>query len=129
MRSTNLVLRCEICYTVKWYNLFMRKHAMTDFGILLKSLRVGAGLTQKQLAEKLGISKNAVSYYEQSLRCPSSDILMKMAKVFHVSTDFLLGLELKKQTFDISGLTDEDIELLHTIACFLRKKNMKQREV
>lgn len=97
---------------------------MTDFGVLLKNLRLSMGLTQKQLAEKLGISKNAVSYYEKSLRCPSSDILMQMAGVFHVSTDFLLGLELRKQTFDVSGLTDEDIELLHSIACFLRKKNL-----
>ncbi len=96
---------------------------MTDFGELLKNLRLSAGLTQRQLAEKLGISKNAVSYYEQSLRCPSSEILMKMANVFHVSTDFLLGLEHKKQTLDISGLTDEDIELLHVIAGFLRDKN------
>lgn len=96
---------------------------MTDFGELLKSLRLSAGLTQKQLAEKIGVSKNTVSYYELSIRCPSSEILMEMANVFHVSTDFLLGLERQKQTLDISGLTDEDIELLHVIAGFLRDKN------
>ncbi len=96
---------------------------MTDFGELLKSLRLSAGLTQKQLAEKLGVTKTTVSYYEMSIRCPSSEILTEIANVFHVSADFLLGLEGKKQTLDISGLTDEDIELLHVIAGFLRDKN------
>lgn len=96
---------------------------MVNFGGILKSLRQQAGLTQKQLAERLWISKATVSYYEQSLRSPSPEILVKIANVFHVSTDYLLGREGKSQTLDITELTDEDIALLQDMIAHLRKKN------
>lgn len=96
---------------------------MSNFGELLKDLRNDAGLTQKELAEKLWISKTAVSYYEQSHRGPSPDILVKIANVFHVSTDYLLGQEQKKQMLDVTDLPEEDIELLYSIVRFLRNKN------
>ena len=93
---------------------------MVDFGENLKSLRQKAGLTQKQLAERLWISKATVSYYEQSLRCPSPEILIKLSRTFHVSTDFLLGIEDKKQTLDVTDLSEEDIKLLEEIITRLR---------
>lgn len=100
-----------------------RRCVMSNFGELLRDLRNDAGLTQKELAEKIWISKTAVSYYEQSLRCPSPDILVKIANVFHVSTDYLLGQEQKKQMLDVTDLPKEDIELLYSIVRFLRNKN------
>ncbi len=96
---------------------------MVNFGNLLKELRQQAGLTQKQLAERLWLSKATVSYYEQSLRYPSPEILVKIANVFHVSTDYLLGREGKGQTLDVTDLTDEDIALLQNMIEHLRKKN------
>lgn len=96
---------------------------MVDFGTILKELRQNAGLTQKQLAEKLWLSKATVSYYEQSLRYPSPEILVKLASVFHVTTDYLLGMEGKKQTIDVTDLLDEDIEYLEYTINLLRRKN------
>ena len=97
---------------------------MVDFGTTLKELRQSAGLTQKELADRLWLSKATVSYYEQLARCPSPEILVKIAGVFHVSTDYLLGLEDKKQTLDVTDLPEEDIEFLkHTIE-LLRRKNL-----
>ena len=97
---------------------------MVDFGETLKMLRRRAGLTQKELADRLWVSKATVSYYEQSLRAPSPEILVKISNVFHVSTDYLLGLKEKTQTLDVSDLTDEDIEFLKTTINLLRKKNL-----
>ena len=97
---------------------------MVDFGTTLKELRQNAGLTQKELADRLWLSKATVSYYEQSARYPSPEILVKIAEVFHVSTDHLLGLEEKKQTLDVTGLSDEDIEFLKNTIMLLRKKNL-----
>lgn len=97
---------------------------MVDFGTTLKELRRRAGLTQKELADRLWVSKATVSYYEQSVRCPSPEILVKISGVFHVSTDYLLGLEDKKQTLDVTDLPDEDIELLNKTIELLRKKNL-----
>ena len=99
---------------------------MVDFGENLKTLRQKAGLTQKQLADRLWISKATVSYYEQSLRCPSPEILIKLSKIFHVSTDFLLGIEDKKQTLDVTDLSDEDINLLQDIIKRLRNTESRQ---
>ena len=98
---------------------------MVDFGNTLKELRQQAGLTQKQLAERLWLSKATVSYYEQSMRYPSPEILVKLSKVFHVSTDYLLGIEDKKQMLDVTDLPDEDIQFLENAIELLRKKNIK----
>lgn len=96
---------------------------MKDFGEILKSLRQSRKMTQKQLADRLGISKTSVSYYERSIRPPSSDILIELSMIFHVSVDYLLGLEKKKRTIEVSDLPEKDIEFLdHTIS-FLRDKN------
>ncbi len=99
---------------------------MVDFGVTLKELRKSAGMTQKQLAERLWITKATVSYYEQSQRCPSPEMLIKLAKVFHVSTDYLLGIEVKKQSLDVTNLTDEDINFLEQAIFLLRSKNTEK---
>jgi len=74
---------------------------MVDFGTILKKLRKESGLTQQQVADRLWLSKATVSYYEQSLRYPSPEILIKLSRIFHVSTDYLLGIEDKQQTLDV----------------------------
>ena len=65
-----------------------------NFGEILKDLRKRAGLTQEQLGEQIGKSKSVVSFYELRERSPSPAILVKLASVFHVSTDYLLGVEI-----------------------------------
>lgn len=95
---------------------------MVAFGTALKELRTRSGMSQKQLAEKLGITKSVISYYEQSERTPSPEMLAKIAGVFHVTTDYLLGLE-TEAVLNISDLPNEDVELLDYIATALRKKN------
>lgn len=52
--------------------------------------------------------------------------VMWFLKVFHVSVDYLLGIEEKSQTLDLSGLTDEDIQVLENTAALLRKKNLEK---
>lgn len=96
-----------------------------DFSDKLKDLRQQAGLTQKQLAEQLGVTKSVVSFYERSERTPSPDVLRKLAAVFHVSTDFLLDID-KVKRIDISGLDENDIQLVTMLVDTLRKKNTKK---
>ncbi len=97
---------------------------MVDFGSLLKDLRLKSGLTQKQLADKIGITKSVISYYELQERQPSPDVIIKLANVFHVSADYLLGIDdVDKKSLDVSGLTDEDISVLQNLIILLRKKS------
>ena len=79
---------------------------MVDFGVNLKKLRLQEGLTQQQLADKLGVTKSVISYYELQERSPSPEVLTKLAFIFHVSTDFLLGIEHSGDYVDLSGLDD-----------------------
>lgn len=92
-----------------------------SFGKKIKSLRKQNKLTQQQLADRIGVAKSVVSYYESGDRFPSNDVLIKLARTFHVSTDYLLGIE-KKRTLDISDLAEDDIAVVETVANALRKK-------
>ena len=97
---------------------------MVDFGNVLKKLRQQEGLTQQQLANKLGVTKSVISYYELQERYPSPDILTKLAQIFHVSTDYLLGIE-KGEVIDLSGLDEEDIVTVKRLITSLKNKNKK----
>lgn len=96
---------------------------MSNFGEVLKSLRNNAKITQVELAKMLSISKSTVCNYEQGTRFPPSAILIDIADVFNVSTDYLLGRAQKWRVLDTSGLKEEDVEFICTIIRFLRDKN------
>ncbi len=93
-----------------------------NFGKLLKELRLKAGLTQKQLAAQIGITKSVISFYELQERTPSPAVLVKLAAAFHVSTDYLLGID-HIERLDVSGLTKEDIKVVSLMIDTLREKN------
>ena len=97
---------------------------MVNFSENIKKLRRQQHMTQKELAEKIGISKAMISAYETEMRYPSYDVLIKLAAVFGVTTDFLLGLE-KKNTVDITDLDEEEIQIVVDFisVCKKRKKS------
>ena len=85
-------------------------------------LRTGQKLSQRELAERLGVAKSVISYYESGDRYPSYDVLVKMAHLFHVTTDYLLDIE-KVRMIDVSNLTDEEIDVVvNVIKAFENKK-------
>lgn len=93
-----------------------------NFGNRLKTLRIKKKLTQQQLADLLGLTKSVISAYENGLRYPAYDVLIKIASIFKVSTDFLLGVEIKRE-IDTSGLTDEQVEALIVLIDTIRNSN------
>lgn len=64
-----------------------------NFKAKLKELRNELNLLQKQLAMDLGVTQACIGKWETGDREPSLDDLIKVAKYFGVSTDYLLGLE------------------------------------
>lgn len=84
---------------------------MVNMGEKLRSLRIENKLTQKQVADRIGLAISAVSSYEAGTRYPSYESLIKLSRMFHVSTDYLLGLT-EKRNIDVTGLNDAEIELL-----------------
>ena len=66
-----------------------------DFSVLggrLKSLRKQSKKTQKELAEELGLSPASIISYEKAQKMPAIDTVIKIASYFHVSLDWLCGL-------------------------------------
>ncbi len=92
-----------------------------NFGCKLKELRTGQKMTQQQLADRIGVAKSVVSYYESGDRYPSYDVLIRIAHVFHTSTDYLLDFE-KESVIDVTGLSKEDIAVVRTVAEALKRK-------
>lgn len=95
---------------------------MVDFGNVLKKLRLQERMTQQQLADRLGVTKSVVSYYELQERSPSPEVLVKLSSIFHVTTDYLLGLD-QREIIDLSGLDEEDISTVKQMITVLRKKH------
>lgn len=95
---------------------------LVNFGNRLKTLRIKKKLTQQQLADLLGLTKSVISAYENGLRYPAYDVLIKIARIFKVSTDFLLGVEIKRE-IDTSGLTDEQVEALIVLIDTIKNNN------
>lgn len=71
----------------------------------IKKLRINSGMSQVQLAERIGITKSAVNAWESGTNSPSLAYIVKLSQVFGVSTDYLLGVN-EQLTADISGLDD-----------------------
>lgn len=93
-----------------------------DLGQRLKELRTKQNLTQEQLASRLGVRKSVISYYEAGTRCPSYEVLKSIARVFNVTTDFLLGVAKPDNKLDTSGLTEEEIAAVASVIEVIRNR-------
>lgn len=78
--------------------------------IPLKELRTKKGWTQATLSSKLNVSPSTIGMWEQGRREPAYDFLTRIADIFGVSTDYLLGRRDKNYTMSLS---DEQMDLLN----------------
>ena len=88
----------------------------------IKRLRLQLGLNQVELAARIGVTKQCVSNWESDNVLPSIDMLVKMAEVFGVSTDQLLGRE-SEHRLDATGLTGEQCSHVRLLIADLKKAN------
>ena len=89
-----------------------------EFSERLKDLRKQAGLTQVDVAEKLGISQPAYASWERGVKKPTQENLVKIAQILNVSVDYLVGNSDEKSDeldniellfrMNSKGLTDEE---------------------
>ena len=76
----------------------MKERTLEGFGERLAQIRQSRGLTQSDLAEKVGVSQRVIAYYEHAEAQPPGALLVDLAKTLQVSADHLLGLKLPKET-------------------------------
>ncbi len=95
-------------------------------GTRIALLRRHAGLSQRSLAEALGVSPSAVGMYEQARRIPSMELLLRMAELFGVSTDLLLtGHARPKDEKALDELLSRSVRELKTSAGPLKKEEAR----
>lgn len=87
----------------------------------IKELREKNNLTQSSLAKKLNVTRSSVNAWEMGISVPSTALIVELAKLFQVSTDYLLGLN-KNVSLDISSLNDREIMILYDLIQYFKSQ-------
>ncbi len=86
---------------------------VNGLGERLQKSRTILKLSQKEVANSLNVSPAVISNYEKGERTPSVEMLMALARLYHRSTDYLLGFEKDNpKSIDVSMLSDKQTALL-----------------
>lgn len=88
----------------------------------IKALREARGWTQAELARKMNMTRNGINSWEQGLSMPSPPSLVDLARLFSVSTDYLLGVE-NYSAVNVTDLNEADVALLAQLADRLRESH------
>ena len=94
----------------------------------LKQLRLEKDLRQDQLAKLVHVEKSSISMYENDVRQPSYEVLIRYAEVFNVSVDYLLG-RTNDRSLDLSGLTAAEIAIISELVDSMPAKNRIMEEL
>ena len=83
-------------------------------GEKINELRNKYNITQLALAKELGVSRSSVNAWEMGISMPTIDRLIDIAEYFHVSVDYLLGLN-DRLTIDISSLNEKEKTMIYNL--------------
>lgn len=99
-----------------------------ELGERLKELRVENHLRQDQVARLVNVEKSSISMYETGMRQPSYATLVRLANVFNVTTDYLLG-RTNSSPLDLSGLTAAEAAMINQLVASMTNKNRELEEL
>ena len=94
------------------------------FSKRIKELRENKGLSMDQLASEFGVTKSRVNMWENNGTIPRGEVLIQLARFFHVTTDYLLGND---DTSEVSK-TNTKLNSLHRNLGKLNERELKQAE-
>lgn len=95
-----------------------------DRGWRLKALRKKRGLSQKAVADRLGVDRAAISAYERNIATPRIDVLENLALLYRTSVDYILGME--HRAVYIDDLSESQQETVRSIVETLRREFLKE---
>lgn len=98
-----------------------------ELGEKLRNLRIEKHLLQDQVARLVSVEKSSISMYETGMRQPSYITLVRLADVFNVTTDYLLG-RTNSSPVDLSGLTAAEAVMISQLVASMTAKNRKLEE-
>ena len=97
-------------------------HEAYDLGMILKELRLKAGLSQQKLGEKINRDKGIISRYESNLQTPPFETMRELSRIFNVSMDYLAGFE-PHDAITTFKLTPEQSDVLLYLSEVFRRHN------
>ena len=101
---------------------------LVELGDRLRQLRQDKHLNQDQAAKLVGVEQSTISAYECDLRQPSYAVLVRLAEIYHVSTDYLLGRS-DTRYVDVSGLTSAEAAIISELVAGMAQKNSRLEEL
>jgi len=97
------------------------------FGDKIKELRNSRGWTQQELGNRLKVSKQSVSNWENGNIMPSIELLTRLSDLFQVSTDYILDREINL-SLDITDLDSGQKEMISRLIDYFRNINEAQNK-
>ncbi len=100
------------------------------FSYILVSLMEENNMKQNVVAEKVGVTEVTISRYISGKRTPRLDIIIKIANLFKVSTDYLLGITSNSSQSLNSGNLNTDIsEIAHKLYSLKSDEHLSQKQI
>lgn len=87
----------------------------------IKELRERAGLSQSALAKKIGVTRSVVNAWEMRLSIPTTQYVAELTQLFHVSADYMLGLD-NTESIYIGNLSEEEKHILYSLLNYFHNK-------
>ncbi len=122
------------------YNLYLHGAFEVNIGEKIKRLRQERNWSQAQLANRLEIHQKQISGYERNIHVPSTEVIIKIAKLFNISLDYLVfderedlpavkigDRELLRRLEEIERLSEHDKATIKEILDAFILKNQFQR--
>lgn len=86
----------------------------------IKSLRENANLSQAALAKILGVTRSSVNAWEMGLSIPTAQYIVELARVFSVSSDYILGI-VKEEAIFIDDLSADEKKLVYSLIEYFKR--------
>ena len=91
----------------------------------IRALREKANISQSELAKRLSVTRASVSAWESGLSAPTAFYVVEMAKLFHVSSDYLLEID-SSEHISLAGLSKEEVRILYDLLAYFDKRKAEE---
>ena len=87
----------------------------------IKALRDSIGISQSELARRIGVTRSSVNAWEMGLSVPTAQYIVELSQLFHVTSDYLLGLS-EQETFCMVSFTNQQKRLLYEVIKYFEQE-------